>query len=131
MGDLAMSDLMFSSLLVLLSLQAVLAVAPFEALLEEWERWKVQYGKNYTKEYGDAIYGKYSQEESFRMKIWIKNKALIERHNRHFYKGVHSYKLAMNEFGDLLHQEFVSNMNGYKETERIDGAKFLGSIFEI
>ena len=81
-----MSDLMFSSLLVLLSLQAVLAVAPFEALLEEWERWKVQYGKNYTKEYGDAIYGKYSQEESFRMKIWIENKALIERHNRHFYK---------------------------------------------
>ena len=46
-------------------------------------------------------------------------------------KGVHSCKLAMNEFGDLLHQEFVSNMNGYKETERIDGAKFLGSIFEI
>ena len=62
-----MSDLMFSSLLVLLSLQAVLAVAPFEALLEEWERWKVQYGKNYTKEYGDAIDGKYSQEESFRI----------------------------------------------------------------
>ena len=30
--------------------------------------------------------GGYSQEESFRMKIWMENKAKIEKHNRHFYK---------------------------------------------
>ena len=33
--------------------------------------------------------GKYSQEESFRMKIWMENKAKIEKHNRHFYKVLH------------------------------------------
>ena len=67
----------------------VLCVTPFEAIVEEWEAWKLQYGKNYTSEeeadgteYG---YGK-GREESFRMKIWIENKASIEKHNRHFYK---------------------------------------------
>ena len=29
-------------------------------------------------------------------------------------EGVHTYTLAMNEFGDLLGQEFVSAMNGYR-----------------
>ena len=33
--------------------------------------------------------GGYSQEESFRMKIWMENKAKIEKHNRHFYKVLH------------------------------------------
>ena len=30
--------------------------------------------------------GGYSKEESFRMKIWMDNKAKIEKHNRHFFK---------------------------------------------
>ena len=30
------------------------------------------------------------------------------------FEGVHTYKLAMNEFGDLLGHEFVSRMNGYR-----------------
>ena len=30
--------------------------------------------------------GQYGQEESFRMKIWLENKAKIEKHNRHYYK---------------------------------------------
>merc|ERR1711976_611696 len=96
-------------------LQTVLAISPFEAIVEEWETWKMQHGKVYARNYGDPV-GKngYSQEESFRMKIWMENKAKIEKHNRHFYKGVHSYSLAMNEFGDLLHHEFVNVMNGYK-----------------
>ena len=50
------------------------------------QTWKLQYGKTYTRNYGDSMGGKYSQEESFRMKIWMENKAKIEKHNRHFYK---------------------------------------------
>ena len=47
----------------------------------------MQHGKVYARNYGDPV-GKngYSQEESFRMKIWMENKAKIEKHNRHFYK---------------------------------------------
>ena len=81
------------------------------------------------------------------MKIWMENKAKIEKHNRHFYKvmnylfsyggvtylylsqGVHTYNLRMNEFGDLLHHEFVATLNGYRQVnsslERPQGAKYL------
>ena len=67
------------------------------------------------------------------MNIWSENKAAIEKHNRQFDKvqqgiiymtnfdiltltieGVHTFKLAMNQFGDLLRHEFVSKMNGMR-----------------
>jgi len=48
--------------------------------------------------------------------IWIKNKEMIERHNEQFYQGLKSYTLAMNKFGDLMHHEFTSMMNGYKRS---------------
>jgi len=72
--------------LAFVGLQTVSAITPFEAIIEEWETWKLQYGKTYTRNYGDSMGGGYSQEESFRMKIWMENKAKIEKHNRHFYK---------------------------------------------
>jgi len=121
----------FALLLTFLALQTVSAISPFEAIIEEWETWKLQYGKTYTRNYGDSLdgLGGYSQEEGFRMKIWMENKAKIEKHNRHYYKGVHSYNLAMNEFGDLLHHEFVATLNGYRHvnssSSRPQGAKYL------
>ena len=102
--------------LCLLGLKAAQAVAPFELVVEEWETWKLKHGKTYAKNYGDNL-GKgenYGQEEKFRMKIWMENKAKVEKHNRHALKGLYSYHLAMNEWGDLLHHEFVATVNGYK-----------------
>merc|ERR1712079_981208 len=103
--------------LCLLGLKAAEAVAPFELVVEEWETWKLTHGKVY-RNYGDNLHsGKgegYGQEEKFRMKIWMENKATIEKHNRHALNGVYSYHLAMNEFGDHLNHEFVATMNGYK-----------------
>merc|ERR1712177_127055 len=108
------------TLLFVLGLKAANAVAPFELVVEEWETWKLTHGKSYGKMYGDALGatgnslpGSYSQEESFRMKIWMENKAKIEKHNRRAVQGLKSYHLAMNQFGDLLHHEFVSIVNGY------------------
>ena len=70
-----------------------------------------------------------------RMKIWMENKAKIEKHNRLAHKGHKSYHLAMNQFGDLLHHEFTSIMNGYQMRSKfnyytgtevpIRGAKYL------
>ena len=45
------------------------------------------------------------------MKIWMENKAKIMKHNRHALQGKHSYTQAMNEWGDLLHHEFVATLN--------------------
>merc|ERR1712228_139549 len=78
--------------------------------------------------------GKFSQTEHFRMKIWMENKAKIEKHNRLAHKGHKSYHMAMNQFGDLLHHEFTAIMNGYQSRSKFNytgtdvplrGAKYL------
>jgi len=122
--------------LALLCLLGVLhstrAVAPFELVVEEWETWKLTHGKSYgEKLLGDSLpSGGYSQEEQFRMKIWMENKAKIEKHNRHALRGLHTYRLAMNEWGDLLHHEFVATVNGYrKRPANYSGTKPLGAKY--
>ena len=50
------------------------------------QTWKMQYGKTYSNSEATAGLGELSQEESFRMKVWIENKADIQKHNRQFYK---------------------------------------------
>ena len=107
-------------MLCLIGLKAAHAVAPFELVVEEWETWKMQHEKIFSRNYRDAsknsglFGGNYVQEEKFRMKIWMENKAKAEKHNRHAFKVAHSYHLAMNEWGDLLHHEFAASVNGYK-----------------
>ena len=45
----------------------------------------MQYGKNYsTSPDATGGLGEFSQEESFRMKVWMENKAAIEKHNKEF-----------------------------------------------
>jgi len=116
----------FALLFCLAAMQAAEAVAPFELVVEQWETWKLEHGKEYERNYGDAS-GQMSKEESFRMKIWMENKAKIEKHNRHALQGRYSYRLAMNSWGDLLHHEFVATVNGYhgQAGNRTVGAKFL------
>lgn len=55
-------------------------------------------------------------EERFRMKIFMENKNKIAQHNQQYEKGHVSYKLALNKYGDLLHHEFVSHMNGFNRS---------------
>ena len=68
------------------------------------------------------------------MKIWMENKAKIEKHNRLAHKGHKSYHMAMNQFGDMLHHEFTALMNGYQSRSKFNytgtnvpqrGAQFL------
>lgn len=124
-------------LLALLGLKATNAVGPFELVVEEWETWKLTHGKSYGKTlYGDNLIsetglpGSYGQEESFRMKIWMENKAKIMKHNRHALQGKHSYSQAMNEWGDLLHHEFVATLNGFRpRPANFSGERPLGATF--
>lgn len=64
----------------------------------------------HTKQY------KSDTEERFRMKIFMENKNKIAQHNQLYEKGHVSYKLALNKYGDLLHHEFVSHMNGFNRS---------------
>lgn len=89
-------------LVCLLQLQACCdAISYFEVVAQEWETWKSMHAKNYSS----------STEDKFRMKIYMENKAKIDRHNDLASRGDHSYFLKMNNYGDLLHHEFVTLMN--------------------
>ena len=96
---------MMTPLLVFMSsLVAIQAISPAELLLEEWQTWKAEHGKTY----GRVLYGSVGRdnkvtggrggEENFRMKIWMENKAKIERHNRAALKGLKSYTLAQTVY---------------------------------
>ena len=88
----------------------------------KFKTWKLQYGKEYRSK--GLLY---SEDEMNRMSIWMENTAMIEQHNQEFYRGLHTYSLKMNQFGDLSNEEFNALMNGYKRhpgTPRT-GAKYM------
>jgi len=108
------------------------ALTPIELVVEEWETWKAEFGKNYSQQGLSA--GEERQTEHFRMKIWMENKAYIERHNRLAHMGLKSFFVGMNQFGDLLTHEVNAIMNGAipprselndTDTVPLRGAKYL------
>merc|ERR1739838_787363 len=80
------------------------AVSFFSVALEEFEAFKLEHAKKYDSDV----------EEQFRMKIFMENKHKIAKHNLLVYGGPKKYHLKMNKYGDLLHHEFVSFMNGWR-----------------
>ncbi|NWW19555.1 CATL2 protein, partial [Falcunculus frontatus] len=87
------------------------ATAPDPALEEAWEGWKSLYAKEYP---GEA--------EAIRREIWEQNLRHIQQHNREESQGKHSYRLAMNRFGDLTNREFNELMSGYIPVKREEPA---------
>lgn len=95
------------TMMILAFAVAMLATAQsisfYEVVAEEWDVWMMLHSKNYSS----------PMEEKFRMKIFMENKAKIARHNKLAQKGERSFFMKMNHFGDLLHHEFVSAVNGF------------------
>lgn len=84
------------------------AVSFYEVVADEWVTWKLFHAKNYS----SAV------EDKFRLKIFMENKAKIAKHNALAHQGQKSYFLKMNNFGDLLHHEFIGVMNGYNYEQK-------------
>ena len=78
------------------------ATSFMDVVSEEWNLWKAEFERVYES----------ATEEKFRMKIYMENKAYIARHNHRAHRGMHSYFLKMNHFGDHLHHEFKQKMGG-------------------
>ncbi|XP_049529073.1 procathepsin L-like [Dermacentor silvarum] len=96
---------------------AVTAAASSQEILRtQWEAFKSTHNKSYQS----------NMEELLRFKIFSENSLLIARHNAKYAKGLVSYKLGMNQFGDLLPHEFVKMFNGYRgERTARRGSTFL------
>ena len=91
-----------------------------DVVVEEWNAFKAEHGK---------VYSSGPVEEKFRMKIYMQNKAMIAKHNRLAHMGHHNYFLKMNQFGDLLHSEFVTTMNGFRMDAGINKTLEYGATF--
>lgn len=55
-------------------------------------------------------------EDVHRRAIWEKNLKYINEHNLRASLGQHTFKLAMNKFGDLTNAEFVKVYNGFNKS---------------
>ena len=49
----------------------------------------------------------------YRRSVWENNLAFIEQHNLDAAKGIHTFTVGMNEYGDLTTDEFVRYFNGF------------------
>lgn len=62
---------------------------------EEWESFKDTYGKKYV----------LPTEEIRRRFIWLRNRQRINAHNEQADLGLHSYRMAINAFADMVNLE--------------------------
>lgn len=72
-------------------------------------------------------------EDKFRMKIFMENAHKIAKHNQLYERGLKTYKVKMNIWGDMLHHEFIKLLNGFnRTTNHLLGANYekpLGATF--
>ncbi|XP_058122491.1 procathepsin L-like [Anopheles ziemanni] len=71
-------------------------------LVQEWKTFKLKHHKNYGSLY----------EETLRMRIYAQNRIVIARHNQRFQQGLESFEMNVNQFSDLLAEEFRRTMLG-------------------
>nr|AAI08032.1 Cathepsin L, 1 b [Danio rerio] len=94
---------MMFALLVTLYISAVFAAPSIDIQLDDhWNSWKSQHGKSY-----------HEDVEVGRRMIWEENLRKIEQHNFEYSYGNHTFKMGMNQFGDMTNEEFRQAMNGY------------------
>ena len=53
-------------------------------------------------------------DEEFRREVFSINYQTIVAHNLEADNGLHSYRLAINQFADITTEEFAQKMNGFR-----------------
>ncbi|CAF3720072.1 unnamed protein product [Adineta steineri] len=91
------------SIITIVVLSSGCALAYNKTHNQQWKLWKNKHRKNYS----DA-------EELVRRAVWENNLKMIEEHNLQADLGVHTYRLGMNQHGDLTASEVVQKYTGVK-----------------
>jgi len=69
-----------------------------------WDRFKSTYRRAFFD----------SRDESYRKSVFLSNLRKITLHNEEESNGLHTYTMAMNEFGDMTTEEFFTKYTGYR-----------------
>jgi cathepsin L len=95
------------------------AASLFDGSLDSaWAEFKQKFNRNFES----------NEHETSRRQIFEENLKKIQEHNLRADYGHHTYRLGMNQFGDMTHAEFVNAMNGFNKTGDMikrSGSKFL------
>ena len=59
------------------------------------------------------------EDESSKRQVFEQNLHLIVNHNINADNGVHTFRLAVNQFADMTNAEFRRVMNGYRSDLRV------------
>ncbi|XP_041675675.1 cathepsin L-like [Drosophila eugracilis] len=114
---------MKKSLLFLLPAVLVLAKpgSPNPISYQDWLDFKQKHGKIYQDE----------AEELSRRNVYHQNKELIQQHNLRFSKGLETFKLAVNQFTDLLTTEMNQMMSdsSFTHTQVPSGSTFISPVY--
>ncbi|XP_038598166.1 procathepsin L-like [Tachyglossus aculeatus] len=87
---------------------------PDPRLDPHWTLWKSRHHKSY-----------HQREEGWRRAVWEENLRKIEVHNLEHSLGRTTFRLAINQFGDMTTEEFAATMNGYKAARGVGASAFL------
>ncbi|KAJ8665127.1 hypothetical protein QAD02_006789 [Eretmocerus hayati] len=97
---------MEAAILFVVALAALSQATPQVLLKSEWQKFK----SNFVKMYSNSI------EEQLRMNIFMENYKMIAEHNAKYEKGLVTYELGINQFSDMLPEEFSEKYTGFKVT---------------
>lgn len=74
--------------------------------IEAWREFKRKHGKHYES----------LEDDVHHFRIFVDHKNKIEEHNQHFVNGIAFFKMGLNKYSDIKHEDFVKRMNGYDNT---------------
>jgi len=92
---------------------------------DEVEREFRAFQRNFNRQYNGV-------EETVRRQVFENNYKRIVAHNMAADNGVHSFRLAVNQFADLTTEEFAQQMNGLRpELKKVSQNVYVGDVFAL
>ncbi|XP_039064613.1 zingipain-2-like [Hibiscus syriacus] len=87
------------------------------AVVEQYEQWMADYGRKYAS----------SSEKERRLDIFKENLEYIESFNN---DGNRTFKLGINEFADMTHDEFLESYTGYNMQDNLTVSTSTSFLYE-